>query len=756
MMTVQTLLSVLTHAAVVFGCDPAGRGWRVLAHNDHAGERWQKLAEDELNQLTPLLDACWQSAQPQEQLMVDCCGQKAYQRQVFSRLQLAQGDVILLQLFAVSDQSRLEEDMVTRFNLVVAGSKSGIYDWNIRDDRVYWSDRMKAILGAASYTFKGRPDDFWERMHADDRKQVEDALQGHLQHCWPFDVDCRVRTDAGYYVWVNITGQAVWNDQGEAERMAGSVVDITDRMRAQTELRQREKLIEQIIDALPLSVVVKDGQGCVRFFNMQTEQLTGLQREQALGRTDFEIYPPAQAHKYMVEELRLRREGGIQISEELRGEGEDARWSLIGKSLLRVKPFDGQAEDWILSFAIDITERKQSELLLKQAKEQAEEAAQSKSVFLSTMSHEIRTPLNSVIGTSSLLLDTPLNEEQQQYARMIRQGGEHLLGLINDILDYSKLEAGKMLVDAVPYRIADQLDAVTTIMTPQATHKALTLSIHVGQDVPPVVMGDAHKIRQVLLNLMSNAIKFTQTGGVRIEVSRRMDPQVPEQVWLHYAVMDTGIGIPSDKLNRLFEEFSQVDASTTRQYGGTGLGLAICRKLVELMGGQIGVFSTAGEGSQFWFSLPLMAADDDRDQVSEKTRTLASLEDQRPLSILVAEDNASNQMLIQAILRKLGHQSTIAPDGQQALEAVQQQDYDLVLMDMQMPVMDGLAATRAIRALGGRFADLPIVALTANALEGDKGRVLEAGMNDYLSKPIDIHKLKQALWRWSMSAVDQA
>lgn len=724
--------------------------WVVLAQNASATQKWGRFSERELSQMEPQLAFCWKKNSATEVQRTECCGKAVTFNMIFSPWLLADGKAILVHYLQAPERlSSLSEsdNLAMRFNLVVAGSKGGIYDWNIVDDTLYWSDRMKAIMGASSYHFSGKSESFWHRVHPDDQKMVDDSLQSHLLHCWPFDIECRVRTDAGYYVWINATGQAVWDEQGNPTRMAGSVVDITDRKRAQMEIQEREKLIENILDALPLNVFVKDAHGCLRFYNKHIEETTGILREQAIGRTDFEIYPPQIAQKYMIDDLRMRKEGGTVISEELvQKDGKDS-WLLSGKKLLTYHPAGGQEERWILGFSIDITDRKSSEIALLAAKEAAEMAVRAKSDFLSTMSHEIRTPLNSVIGTASLLMDSDLDEEQQLYVKLVRQSGEHLLGLINDILDFSKLEAGKMLVEREPFRIQEQLELVSTIVSSQARTKGLALKVHLSADTPDVVYGDAHKLRQILLNLASNAIKFTSHGEVSLNVMV-FKPSAQEKQMLCFSVSDTGIGIPADKIGLLFSEFSQVDVSTTRKFGGTGLGLAICKKLVEIMGGEVGVSSEHGIGSRFWFSLPLEVAD--AALLDNEIKTVNLLKEQTPLSILVAEDNLSNQLLIRAILSKLGHKVVIAKNGLEVVEMVQQARYDLILMDMQMPEMDGLEATKIIRALGGFYKELPIIALTANALEGDKGRVLAVGMNDYLSKPIDMLKLKSALQRWSM------
>lgn len=744
-MTAQQLLAIFQTPAMLFRLDD--HGWTVVAQNEMALAKWGVLYERELANYGPKLSRVWKEGGSLQVLRTEYTDRVRPYALIFTVCELVDGKAILMQYSAAQSNIASMEynDLESRFNLVVSGSKAGVYDWDIVQDRVFWSDRMKAILGAGSYLFSDASQFFWQRVHPDDIDAVRDALQGHLEHCWPFDVECRVQTDAQYYVWVNITGQAVWGKEGQALRLAGSVVDITDRKRTEVELQEREKLIEAILDALPLSVYVKDAHGCMRFFNEEMEKNSGIAREKAIGRTDFELFDAARAHKMMVEDMLVKKKEEPLLTEESLDVNHKHVWWLSGKKVLHYTPLNHASEDWILGFALDITARKQSELDMMAAKDEAEHAARAKGEFLSTMSHEIRTPLNSVIGTAGLLLDCHLDDEQQRYVSLIKQSGEHLLGLINDILDFSKLDAGKMLVDNHPYLVQEQFTLIATILSEQAKHKGLQLKTFVGADVPPSLLGDAHKIRQVLLNLASNAIKFTQEGEVHIKVI--VATQESEQRRLIFSVEDTGIGIPEGKIGLLFGEFSQVDASTTRKFGGTGLGLAISKKLVELMGGQIGVQSQEGVGSRFWFALPLIASEMTAAQALPQVEEAG---EQRALTILVAEDNAANQMLIRAILKKLGHEVTIAPNGVEALALVQQADYDLVLMDMQMPEMDGLEATQHIRALGHRYSDLPIIALTANALEGDRDRVMDAGMNDYLSKPIDIAKLKKALYRWSM------
>ncbi|MFZ5609105.1 MAG: ATP-binding protein [Pseudomonadota bacterium] len=397
----------------------------------------------------------------------------------------------------------------------------------------------------------------------------------------------------------------------------------------------------------------------------------------------------------------------------------------------------------------DITEAKEAEAALLMARAEAERASKMKTDFLATMSHEIRTPMNGVLGMADLLKETPLNAEQRRYVDTIVLSGKGLLTLINDILDLSKLEAGRVQLEKEPFSIAGLMDEVLALMSVNARKKGLVISQSYANDLPDVVIGDIQRLRQVLVNLIGNAIKFTAEGRIDIAVTALAERE-DARLCLEFKVSDTGIGVPEDKQAALFQKFTQADASTTRQFGGSGLGLSICRELVELMGGEIWLTSRPGKGATFAFTILAEPYDGDGLAVgSGAGESVPEASDIPPLRVLVVEDNAINRMLINTMLRKMGHQVETAVDGLDAIYQMRSaaQPFDVVLMDINMPRMDGLVATGRIRALGGAIAKTPVVALTANAMDGDRERYLAAGMDGYLSKPLDRADLLRLLAR---------
>jgi len=423
----------------------------------------------------------------------------------------------------------------------------------------------------------------------------------------------------------------------------------------------------------------------------------------------------------------------------------DGEWERNFASGLVVRVRDRRTGDGgVLSVFHDVTE---AERRLEQARANAEAANQAKSQFLATMSHEIRTPLNAVLGLNELMLHSTLDSQQRRHAELIGSSGRLLLALINDILDVSRIESGHMQLTSAPFGVRSAGEGVVALMRERALAKGLALRFEMRPAEDVQVLGDAIRLQQILFNLVGNAIKFTEAGTVQVTIA--VEPRGGGEATLRLEVSDTGIGIAASAMPTLFDRFTQADSTTMRRYGGSGLGLAITREIVQLMGGTIATTSTPGLGSRFAITLPCRLVE--RSELAPAAAPGQAAPPRPALRILVAEDNDVNQILINALLTRMGHRVHLVANGALAVEAVRRGDYDLVLMDLQMPGMDGMEATQAIRALPAPHASVPIVAMTANAFDEDRQACLAAGMDDYVAKPIDVERLGQAIARCSVA-----
>jgi PAS domain S-box-containing protein len=490
-------------------------------------------------------------------------------------------------------------------------------------------------------------------------------------------------------------------------------------------------LIESNIDAL----VTTDPSGIITDVNKQMEALTACTRDELIGApfgSNFTDPERAEAG------IKLVLSGKKLTDYELTARARDGKQTVVSYNATTFYDRDRTLQG-VVAMARDVTERKRVEAELQQAKALAETASQTKSDYLASMSHEIRTPLNAIIGMADLLKETPLTPDQRAYADVFQEAGNSLLLLINDILDLSKMEADQLVLEETDFDLAEVLENAMSLMNLRAHEKSLSLVYQLAPEVPTFLAGDVMRLRQILLNLIGNAIKFTQRGEIALQVEHEHGAIEPGL--LRFSVSDTGIGIPPDKLDAIFDSFTQVDSSTSRKYGGTGLGLAISKRLVELMGGRIWAESVADHGTTFYFTARLKVRTETSVPLRE-ARTKPALpviaSSDREVRVLVADDSIHNRMLLQAYLRSARYLVDVVENGAEAMEKIKAGQYDVVLMDMQMPVMDGYTATRAIRKWeqGQDRVPLPIIALTAYALSGDRAKCLEAGCTAYLAKPI--------------------
>jgi PAS domain S-box-containing protein len=635
----------------------------------------------------------------------------------------------------ITERKRAQEalrESEERFRIMADSCPTGIWVTDAQGGTRFINRAYRKFCGA---TTEEVDRDGWQLLiHPDDAPAFAGALLQAVKEHTPFKAEGRHRRADGEWRWVESYAEPRFSPGGEFLGLSGTSKDITERRRAEQALQSSEEKFRQLAENTRE----------VLYASPAYEQVWGCSRESLYGnpRSWADSIHPEDLGR--AQALNVRQLAGEPVDSEYRIRTPDGEEKWIRDRAFPIRDGSGQLIR-VAGIAEDITERKHYEEELIGAREAADAANVAKSRFLANMSHEIRTPMNGVIGMVQLLLETNLTAEQRRYANVVQTSGRALLSLIDDILDLSKIEARKVTLEKCSFHLRHTIKNIAQLLGTRAKAKGLDFVVRTSPDIPELLRGDPHRLRQVLTNLAGNAIKFTERGEVVLEAS--LEKQDDGHVTVGFRIADTGIGMRPDEITRLFQPFAQADASTTRKYGGTGLGLIISKQLVEMMGGTIGVHSLQGLGSTFWFTAVFERTEqgaplpDDARPVDRRSESSA-----REMRILVVEDNATNREVLLAQLSMLGYRAAAAENGAEAVEAVAATGYDLVLMDCQMPVMDGFEATLHIRELN--HSDIPIVAITADAMPADRDRCLQAGMNDYLAKPVELQRLSDALAKW--------
>jgi PAS domain S-box-containing protein len=800
-------------------------------------------------------------------------------------------------LFAENEERRRIEDRLKisdeRLRLALDSTQIGIFEWSVMAGQVYYSPGLWAMLGYEHSRMPSTVEAWQSLIHPDDLHLYRRRTESQLNGITPFiEPEYRVRARRGEWRWIYARSKSVaTNADGCPTRILGTVQDITARRGAEVALRESQaeaRKLSLVAAKTDNPVLIGGADGRIEWANEAFCRVMEYRLEEVVGKNPFHFLIGPETNLRTVSRIRTAVAQGVGISTDIVNYSKSGRKYHLHVELQAVRSEAG-IENFI-AVETDITARVETETQLRRAKAEADDASLAKSEFLASMSHEIRTPMNGVIGMTSLLLETPLSNEQRDYVSTMRTSGEALLTIINDILDFSKIESGKMELERSPFELSLCLEEALDLFAMQASAKNLEIGYYIAPDVPTWIIGDVTRVRQVVVNLVNNAVKFTPSGSVSVEVRRCVrqapplgfDPALvtdPLHTVLEITVRDTGIGIPADRMDRLFKAFSQIDSSTTRKYGGTGLGLAISQRLCQLMGGDIHAECNPGRGSAFVFTIETTVAPacsdsglsttpealrggwvlcvEDHPVTQARLRSmigtwgvecvvvpnmraaieatanhakkpallvidagelgtsttdadaLASIKCPRmvlfpfgqaaplplgdglpfastskpirtisfvvgiislfqsaahnalslsncsdrlvgeeiPLEVLLAEDNAVNQKVALRFLERLGYRADAVANGLEAVTTLEHRRYDLVLMDLQMPEMDGFEATRQIRMRLPAGRQPKIIALTANAMQGDRELCVAAGMDDYISKPVKIQEIAATIRR---------
>ncbi|MBE9536971.1 MAG: response regulator [Proteobacteria bacterium] len=594
----------------------------------------------------------------------------------------------------------------------------GDWEWEIETGNITWSDEIFRIFGFEPQAFEPTYQIFLNTIHLEDRDIVASNIAQALKKEELYNIDHRIVLPDGSEKVVHEQGEVQFGKDGKVTKMIGTVHDITERREAEREI----EILAKFPSENPFPVMQISSDGTVLYANEASKPILDVWgvKDNGLmsGMTFFtkEVYKKGEAREVEVEH---------------------------GEQIFSITFIPVQGSNYVYAYGLDITGRKEAEEKLKIAKKAAEVASQAKSEFLANMSHEIRTPMSSILGMSELLSETSLDNDQEVYLKGLQKAGDNLLALVNDILDLSKIEAGRIDLEELEFDLPEELEKVTGIFDIKAHEKGIGLITAIAPGTPSLLVGDPVRLRQVLINLMGNAFKFTEKGEVKVSVACEKPSEPSEECRLTFSVSDTGIGIPSEKLEAIFEDFTQADSSTTRTFGGTGLGLTISKKLVKVMGGKMWLESKMGEGSTFHFNVSMKVGAEKgkavrkKEKPEGKAKTVPTRDSAKKLNMLVVDDSEDNRLLLKTFLKKSHCNTDMAENGEVAVQMFISGKYDIVLMDMQMPVMDGYTATAEIRKWekeNGRD-ETPIIAFTAHALKEEVDKCLKAGCTGHIAKP---------------------
>ncbi|MDH5641178.1 MAG: response regulator [Nitrospira sp.] len=636
-----------------------------------------------------------------------------------------------------SNCARVEE----RLRLSTEAARIGIWDWDIQTNTIYWDSRMLSLYGISEAQFSGNYRGWRNAVIQEDLARVEGELQAALRNDAQFDTEFRIRWPNGDLRHVKANGLIVFHPNGTPLRAVGISYDITAHKEVESALLERETYLLAVLHHAVTGVIVIDEQGIIERFNPFAQGIFGYREEEILGQNVRMLMPEpyrTEHDRYIHNYCSSNMPRVIGRNREVIGLRKDGSEFPIDLAIGEVRLHNRRI---FIGMIRDITDVKDNEARLEEAavelecrnaeletaQQQILLATQAKSDFLASMSHEIRTPMNAITAMAELLDETPLTPEQGEFVHRLRMATSHLLDLINDVLDLSKIESGHLTLEATPFDLPALVETVGELLAPRAHAKSIELITHIPSHIPHRVIGDPTRLRQILVNLVGNAVKFTEHGQVLLRV------ESANLAHIRFSVSDTGIGIPNDKLTSIFSSFSQVDASTTRKYGGTGLGLNISKRLAELMGGAIAVTSTLGHGSTFHVTIPLPSS-------METPRSVSPILSATNRRILLVDDNTTSRHVITEILSGAGAAVTESQSGPAALEAIQisvekGQHVHLMIVDRRMPDMDGLETIRLTREIPG-YRHIPIILLTSSMLKDDRDRCADLKVDYQINKPV--------------------